>query len=87
MILSGVYYIDSNKVFRYQFDRASGRLLKVGGLIHNEILNLEYDSDGKLTSVVHSGNGQRLRMNYTSINRLVERIELLDAEGVVQEST
>ena len=81
---TGVLYFDAGGIFYYLFDSSSGKLLKVGGYVHNVTLDLHY-SDDKLQTIEHSHSGKCLSVNYTS-SGLIQSIKRLDADNVVEQA-
>ena len=80
-----MYYFDGGGVFIYLFDSLTGKLLRVGGYIHNVTLTLSYSQDNNLQSIEHSNSGKRLSVNYTT-NGLIQSIELLNSDNTVLKS-
>lgn len=68
----------------YIFDQLSGKLMTIGGYVHNVTLSLRYSED-MIRSIEHSDSGKRLSVNYTS-NGLIESIELLNADNTVEKA-
>lgn len=76
--------MDAGGVAHYLFDSVSGKLLRIGGYVHNVTFNLQY-SEGKLRVVEHSLSGKRLLVNYTETG-LIENIQRVAADGTVEAS-
>ena len=76
-----MYFFDAGGIFLYLFNSSTGKLMRVGGYVHNVTLNLQY-SEGRLQSIEHSESGKRLRINYNNFD-LIETIELLRADDSV----
>lgn len=81
----GVVYFDAGGILYYIFDSLSGKLLKVGGYIHNVTLSLQY-SEGNLQAIEHSHSGKRLSINYTSSD-LIQSIQRLDSDNRMELAT
>ena len=82
--LAGIYYSDDSGIFIYLFDSESGRLISIGGYVHNVTLRFYY-SDSQLQSIENSGSFKRLNVTYTS-GELIQRIQLITADNNVEKS-
>ena len=78
-------YFDAGGILYYLFDSLSGKLLRVGGYIHNVTLSLQY-SEGKLQTIEHSHSGKQLSINYTGSD-LIQSIRRLDSDNRVELAT
>ena len=76
-----MYLLDGGGIFLYLFNPSSGKLMEVGGYVHNVTLNLQY-SEGRLRTIEHSDSRKRLSIGYNNFD-LIETIVLLSADNSV----